>query len=1416
MWANHLAATYSPRFCRMTMSLAGDEDILSSSVAGISSIESVNSGGVPVRHGLYDLRLGAFAGKYECHTCGLDIQKCPGHLGHAKLNNTLVQPIAHGEILKWLKIICIRCSSLIIDTNSEKFKRAGRTEKLQVASELSASKTTCPNCGYQQPKVKQSHTSAFVYETIPVGGLHPITMYPKDLKIIFDKIPDAIVRSLGRHVDSHPRNYFVTTMTVSPTNIRPYIKLIGASKGHRPLPLTEFTKNLIKLASTTAAEDKANTCKMNILLYDMIKGGSRGISEEQAEKDKDRGPKEQNSIGGSLSDSLLKGLGGKHGEIRNQTLAHRSFNTSRLVISCNQTTCKVDCLMVPRYILSTLNIAETVSDFNYTRLLADVMAGRCNRIRKKGESNDRNVTEKMRFNIVLQPGDVVYRFMYNGDRINFNRQPSLRESAIGSHRVVPLEDSTVNTYQMNVSAAKNYNADFDGDAMGAKPPRTPCSRAEAEYLSSVARHSLSTQHSTFTCGAVLDTVIGSFMLTKGSTRLDKLHAIRCFQNCGFVNPPSFTKDLYTGRDLVSIILEKTPITYKNKSSFYDEARAHYIHFDPDEYNIEIINGVHKRGIIDNKAIGTYITGSIFHIIAREYDTAAALDVMYIYQQVASAFATMHGFTISVGDIVISKESIEKIEAIIEAQVVSSNQYAEQYMRGEIYPPLGRTVREHYEDQQMAILGKSSDVLGHILKSLDTKTNCLYQMVYHDAKGSGANFFSILSNVGQMTLMDGRIPDTFSRYRGSVYHPRYSLSPESRGFITSSFTRGLRHDEMCVAAMQARENLVRKSQSTAISGTQSRIQNKNLESCIVTYYRQVMKSHMMIQLLYGESGIDQRYLVEEKFETVMMSDTQVKETFKESTPEEIKQLIADRDRFRKYAIHLAELKIHKFTGSIRIPFKIGDLISRSILLTRSPTKDVDKVMNIINNFINNLPYVFSNSIQEEKKTRLPEQFVMATFLMQMLIRIQLNRGVVMKISERKIVKSILPTIRLRYMSTFVDPGLVCGIVACQSFNEPQVQKMLNALHGKAVGAIGGIDRIKQILGVKKTSNLTKVMILPLRAPYDKDETAAKELAMKLIGVTFEVCVSDWQIFFETHPVHPRYKHENDIIKKFEASSYVKKPANITKWCIRFELNAQEMMLKMIDLDDIIKILYSTHPNIYIVNTSEASDAIIVRIYLLERELMRRTNIEQYVCTEFMQKIMSTHIRGIHDFLNCKVKQEKIYTVSDDNSIKEEMINAIHVNGCNLEGLVEMFDNETSPIDLSSIHINDIPDTYSVYGIEATRYKIYEQLNNQESIAYAHTSLYTDTMCWSGTPIPLQKCAMKEQNNTCLLMSSQAAGRVVVNSTLTGIDQRIDHSIASQVFFGQTPAVGTNYMQLSINEEFVVANAKTTISQLKSLV
>ena len=182
----------------------------------------------------------------------------------------------------------------------------------------------------------------------------------------------------------------------------------------------------------------------------------------------------------------------------------------------------------------------------------------------------------------------------------------------------------------------------------------------------------------------------------------------------------------------------------------------------------------------------------------------------------------------------------------------------------------------------------------------------------EAKGKPTNMMSIFGYVGQLQVEGERMPPTFSPYRSSTYFPRFAMSPQSKGFVRDPLSSGLDPRMMSYAGAEARQQIVQKSQSTAISGSNQRKHVKNMENTIVGHYRQVTKSFMNIQYLYGENGFDPRNLIKIKLHMLSMTKKEIGDKY-EYIPKskkltsvfknEINRIMLDYDKFNEIAIRL---------------------------------------------------------------------------------------------------------------------------------------------------------------------------------------------------------------------------------------------------------------------------------------------------------------------------------------------------------------------------------------------------------------------------------------------------------------------------------------------------------------------------------
>ena len=237
-----LAAGFCPRIESIKINLLNTDEVRNISMLQVKTHEAFISNEIPVPWGTYDPRLGPIATIYNCVTCGHGPNLCPGHFGHFKTDCPVLHPIAYDEVMKWLKVICLRCGNLMVDIN----RLIGKPNsfKLQFAASSQTVEKICSRCGAIHPKLKSNPDNMFYFDIIE-RGLVTNTMKFKDIQTVLGRIEDSSVIAMGRKLESHPKYYYSDTILVSPITTRPYYKNILTNKSHRTSPTLDFIKNII-------------------------------------------------------------------------------------------------------------------------------------------------------------------------------------------------------------------------------------------------------------------------------------------------------------------------------------------------------------------------------------------------------------------------------------------------------------------------------------------------------------------------------------------------------------------------------------------------------------------------------------------------------------------------------------------------------------------------------------------------------------------------------------------------------------------------------------------------------------------------------------------------------------------------------------------------------------------------------------------------------------------------------------------------------------------------------------------------------------------------------------------------------------------------------------------------------------------
>lgn len=1437
---------------RYQFGILGEQDHEQRGVVEVTSPE-LFTGSQPVRGGVYDLAMGTTDHSYRCLTCSQEKKECKGHEGKRRLKTGVINPIAVQEARRWLKITCPNCSFPVL--NPDDYKHIPANSRLSVAAGSQTEGLKCPNCKAIHPKIVKDPEDHFTYLAIPAdfaGSEIELKKRRLDFKIhhhvmkaIFQKIPDEVVEAFGRSVDVHPRKFILNTIQIPPTSIRPGVKSMGAASSASYHDITSMLQHIVKgdqllpdrIPKIITPEYDRNCQTMNQLYYDMLLG-SASTSVTQGNKGK-RGI----VVGGNSAPAILRRHPRKRGRIRDNLMGKRVVFIARTTISGN-TGLALDEWGMPLWKAKVLQVKEHFHPLNFQKLMQYFQNGTkeypgCTRLIKKSTGFSYDVAN-LRADFRPEIGDILFRDIISGDYCFVNRQPTLEKSSIGVHKVRVIYDPSVRTYQFNVSSCDWYNADFDGDQMNMWIPHDPVTIAEARIMSQVSNMFISTKTSGPVNGEVQDAIVGCRELTRSNVKLDKFHAMALFQHTGVI-PPNFEGDadtLYSGRDLVSMLLRSTPINYSKTPTSYNEVYVPFIKFEKSEERTIIEGGKLISGVLDKKAIGPKAMGGIFHLIAEEYGSKEALNKIFALQQMALQFLLYRGFTVSTADLVVTEKARENIQEIVSKVVRESQIISDRLTRGEIIPPIGSTTHEHYEKLQRECLkANDSELMRCILTSIRTDTNGLFNMIAAGSKGNNANLKNIMGTIGQVIINQKRIEELFSFRRTSPYHPRFATDPAAYGYVASSYMSGMSTDEFIFSGMNGRFDLINKALSTSVTGYFMRKGVMSNQSLITDNYRRSAKNGRITQFLYGEDGLDARKIHEVDYKAGGYSDSTLqaqcgynvkKEMEKDAiicAPNEaqplqklidnaVERIRTDRDKFRDIFIRLEKGSIRKqFSTRVPLPVDIAKIIANVFVVAKEKKRGKCKAaelknrLRLVQDLCAKFPYLLINEIQEKRGTPIPKHLSAAASLMVMQIRSELSPNLLSKITDSELT-FIISSIRLKYSFSLISPGSAVGILACQAVSEPLTQYMLDSHHRSVAGGTNkaGLVRVQEIYGGKSVEDeQSPSMFLPVCDKYAYDLAKSQEIANNIEYLNFGKFVSKSQILFEPYSDlrMPSYVNDKEWMNEFENTHpLMHVPKDLTDWCFRIQFNKSMMVLKSISLERIVSQLRFKHPNLYIVHTPESVRNILMRIYIKVTQF-KRGSVDEHKVSSLLETVLETPVRGIMGITTASVEKVTRTKVSPDGSLTKDERFAIVTVGTNLCGV--MYNKFIKHEEVLS---SSVDDTKKMFGIEAARHKIIaetRQFMEDSAPNLRHLMVYADEMTRGGKVTSVERggLAAREPNNILLRMAASAPIQVATDAAFN-TTKGIVYGISGPLLLGAMPKIGTLYNDLICNEEFIKAN------------
>eukprot|EP00939_MAST-03C_sp_MAST-3C-sp1_P000648 g648.t1 len=1157
--------------------------------------------------GVNDKRMGTLRGD-PCVTCKGDKKSCPGHFGHIELARPVFHCAFFSEIMYCLDCVCHNCSRLKVHPDDPELKLAMKSRpqnRLKTIAELCRKRKICnpvlrrkkgdvnfyaddeedAGCHQPQPsrhsvkKAKMQIIAKFEKSDDHPQGLELIRD-PRTVRTILRDISSETRRILGFSEEfCKPEWMIIKALPVPPPHVRPSVEMDNAdSQDDLTHKLQAIIKANNKLHEAVANGDPEKQKEELVALLQweittFFDNTIAGMNIAQTKK-------------GRPLKTIRQRIVGKEGRVRGNLMGKRVDFSARSVITPDPNL-DLDQVGVPRTVAMTLTFPERVTSRNINKMHQlvrngpDEYPGANYVIYQNGlEVRLKSIPDLEGVN--LAEGDIVERHIVDDDIVLFNRQPSLHKMSLMGHRVKVLPYST---FRLNLSVTAPYNADFDGDEMNLHVPQTYQARAEVNELMMVHKNIVSAQGNSPVMGIIQDTLLAVSKYTKRDVLLERAMVYNLLlwtENWkGRIPKPAVLlnegnryrgnrrmppRGLWTGKQLFSMLLPDNLFLDMTNKLHGDEDPTT---MTPRDTRVLIQGGELMSGIIDKASVGTS-NGGIIHLIMNDCGPKHARAFIGSVQKQINYWLLHRGFTVGVGDTIADEATLKKVDSGIKEAEHKMEQLIAQLKRGELKTNPGRSLIETFEQKAMSYLNEARDTAGNAsTNSLDDSNN-FKAMVSCGSKGKTTNISQICALVGQQAVSGGRIPFGFNKRSLPHFH-KDDLSGDSRGFVKNSYLKGLTPREFFFHAMGGREGLIDTAVKTSETGYIQRRLVKSLEDVVVKYDGTVRNSEgMIIQFLYGEDGMDGRWIETQKINLLNMNLRKLERVYKHSQrhssvgrdevggqymddrdiavleqtvkhsawdkmTKEFAQIekdcdvlsqiatsrdLQDRtsknyhlpvnvDRMVTIAMQKQRMKDRKLPkgGGVHLP-KTGDDVSKAQPSQRKP---------LVEYIIEEVRKLLTECIVVPGRDELSrEAQVNATRLFGIMVRSKLASKRVM--AEYKLKKEVFDEliggIKSRFYQAIVSPNEMVGVIAAQSIGEPTTQMTLNTFHlaGVQQNVTAGVPRLKEIIDV--TSNMkTPQMTVYLPVNKCNDEEMAQTTEGTIGYSTLGSFVVDSEIWYD---------------------------------------------------------------------------------------------------------------------------------------------------------------------------------------------------------------------------------------------------------------------------------------------------------------
>lgn len=956
---------------------------------------------------------------------------------------------------------------------------------------------------------------------------------------------------------------------------------------------------------------------------------------------------------------------------------------------------------------------------------------------------------------------------------------------------------------------------FDGDEMNAHIPQSYEAQVELEEIAAIPHHIVTPRHAKPMIGVYQDTLVGSYRLTQPGIKFTK----REFMNLMMWNkrfdghmPTGRAKEgeveRWTGQQVLSTLLPPINMEMGNKS--YDSEK------DSKESNnyVKIVQGDIEQGVVDGDIYMKPSKGivQVTYNDCGPQDTVALLDSL---QNTVENFLVLNGFSVGISDLIADEDTKRAIDAKIQERKKQIEQVILQVHLDLFDNNTGKTNQQEFEDQVFGILNQATSDAGSLGQQSLSTENRLVAMVRSGSKGEPLNIAQMMACLGQTAIEGKRVPYGFTD-RTLPHYKKYDDSAEARGFIESSFIRGLTPQEFFFHAMSGREGLIDTAVKTADTGYLQRQLIKSMEDLVIHYDGTVRDANNnIVQYHYGEDGVNPTKIETQSYPIGKLSQEDIRTQFgmagvdwstvlKEGTirnndeeliTEYVNELLFDQRMMVEGVFQSKTLD----SGSVFAPVNLARWILN--IKTRFALKANEKT--------DLTPAYVLEGIKKVINRTHPYHKIWCG-----LLRFHLapHKLIVKERFTKDAFDTLIEIIVVAHMKAWAQPGDQVGIIAAQSIGEPSTQMTLNTFHQAGVASKSavtrGVPRLRELLKVTQNPKATSLTIY-LKPEYRNNKDKAREVVQDLELTVLRNITDKVAIYWDEKDDTTTVGEDKELIKFYKlfeeglmADEGIEE--QWSKWLLRLELNREEMFNRNISIQDVVSVIKNHWTDVNIIYSDYNSDKLVMRIRLPDKGNQDKDTASQLDdftnLKKFQNKLLnSIVIRGLPGIKAVTFRKDKQHVDKINGKYEEVEQYILDTDGSNY---IKVMNHPA--VDGTRLYSTNVWDIYEVLGIEATRSVLFNEISglfDSVGVNYRHLGLLCDVMTRFGRLMSIDRYGINKNDiGTLAKASFEETEKILLKAALFGEVDPVT-GVSANIMMGQPIRGGTAFSQILMDDQML---------------